>query len=322
LLLLLRDHLGGEAKVRKGNVWYEPDCPFCGKGKRHFGYTAGFCEGGRFKCFHCNRDGSLYALAKERGILPGPDYAPKQLARPSMEAPQQPAAPPEWLPYAEKLVSGYTAHPKRFDLWQAYKPLSRETIERWELGVGYLPKPFDYATWLTFPVRNTAGQIIALRGRAIRPDQKPKWATMTGSETTLFNLPSAGRGRIAWVIENMVDALMVMQQHRDYDAFAPTTGVSTWRSEWTQALAAAKYELVVVAYDNDLPGQPSPSIRQRLLDAWQAEHPGMKPPDANGPKVANELLRAGVNVVLYEWPGFAPAKADIGWLLSQGRAAA
>lgn len=296
-------------------MWYEPPCPFCSKAKGHFGYTAGYTAGGRYKCFHCGESGSLYGLAKELQLLPDSTYVPKSLPRPSLAEPEKPAAPPAWLAYGEHLVEGYTSHPMRVQLWQAYKPIQIEMIQRYGLGVGVIPGWERRGSCLTVPVWDETGRIIGLRGRAQNGDG-PKWINAPGTGAYLYNLPEIGERKVLWIVENMIDALLIMQSSPDYDAAAPTTGVSTWREEWSTRIAAMGFEMVIVAYDNDLPGQASGKMREGLLREWAQTHPGQQPPKPNGPKVANDLLRAGAKAVLYEWQD-APAKADIGWLLSQ-----
>jgi hypothetical protein len=50
-----------------------------------------------------------------------------------------------------------------------------------------------------------------------------------------------------------------------------------------------------------------------LLTEWRTLHPDApRVPEPNGPKIANQLLAAGVKAHVYEWPKGTPPKADIG----------
>jgi hypothetical protein len=218
------------------------------------------------------------------------------------------------------LAESFAGHPMRVQLWQQYKPLSAEMIERYGLGVGIVPGWERRGMCLTVPVWNEQGRIIGMRGRA-QNGSGPKWVNAPGTGAYLYPLPELGEKKVLWIVENMIDALLIMQMCPEYDAAAPTTGVSTWRDDWTQAIAAMNYEMVIIAYDNDLPGQATGKMRVQLEREWKLNHPDQQPPQPNGPKVANELLRAGVNAMLFEWID-APAKADIGWLLTHTKAVA
>ncbi len=307
----LLEYYGYSRPDRRGEIYVE--CPFCGKapkpGQVHFSFSR---RG--FKCFCCGEGGSLYRLARHLRLIGDQTPLPPPASR---ERPVPP--PPDWLAHAEGLVRAQTAHRKRYQWWRAYKPLRPETVDRWRLGVGSVPG--WRGEWLTFPVFDR-GQIVGLRGRALGKAQSPKWVNATGSGAALFNRDGLGRQRVLWIVENMADAALVMQEHPDYDAVAPTTGVATWRSEWTALVAGHAYELVIVAFDNDLAGQAEGLMRDELLKAWREKFrkEGKTPPPPNGPKVANALLAAGVKAVLFHWGG-APARADVGWLIGQQMAA-
>ena len=95
-------------------------------------------------------------------------------------------------------------------------------------------------------------------------------------------------------------------------------GATTWRREWASRLAAQRPGLVVVALDKDLPGNGGGNLRDELIAEWIATHPpNCKIPIANGPKIANDCIRAGLRTILFQWPDSAPAKSGLDWALSQ-----
>lgn len=303
---LVHSHLGG-IPDRRGEV--SVDCPFCGKpamkGKR-FNYSVRGCY-----CFVCGAGGSLEYLAKELGL---PDGVPQASRRKLTPPPApEPEAPPAWLERAETILQQQLSHPDRYALWQAYKPISCAAIDRWQLGVG--PLPGFHGTWLTFPIFED-GKITGMRGRA--PGGKG-WMNAYGTRAGFFNLEGITPGCVLYITENMIDAVWVMDIHPEYVAIAPVTGAATrMRPEWTEQIAAMQPAVVVVAYDNDLAGQAAGALRRELIEAWRKKNPQAKhPPQANGPKVANALLAAGIrHVGLFDWQQ-APAGADVGWLLKQ-----
>ncbi len=288
---------------RKGECWIE--CPYCGKGKRHFSFS----ERG-YKCFSCNQKGSLMALAAHAGASTTSQY-PSRL----YQKPQELQKPRNWQLNPGRYVDDFCAVLDRIQRWQEYKPLSLDTIARWRLGVGVLTATKCKHRRLIVPIY-LAGNVVALRGRAISCDC-PKWLSAAGSQAALYNQDLLKAGADLIVCENHVDALLAMQ-HADVVAVASTAGAGTWKPEWTQAIAESKPRRVIVWYDNDLAGQPNAETYRAELLAWREEHPdGWRAPQPNGPKVANDLLEAGVKAVLYHWPRGTPVKADLAYALER-----
>ena len=312
LLQVILDHFPNVTPDRRGE--HHVDCPFCGKeaqrGQTHFSFSAN-----GFHCFICGASGGLYALAQRLGM---DGISPQPRAQHRKPEPPKPLVP--WR-VASKTYLDSILNNARFDLWPRYKPVNRSTIERYSLGYGRLPfcgkdgRWYESKQdWLIVPLFEH-GQLVGLRGRNLT-DQGPKWISATGSAYTLWNVDSVQAGDTVWLTENYVDAMWLMQTHPEWKAVA-IGGATTWQTEWGRMLAERKPGQVIVALDNDLAGQATGSMYKRLRSAWIAERPKAKPPEPNGPKIANSLLATGINSILFKWPADAPAKAGIDWVLSR-----
>ena len=292
----------------KGECWIA--CPWCGKETKHFSFS----ERG-YKCFACDEKGkSLGRLAQQLLIADRP--------APRAERRQEPTAPRAWQMRPEYYLERYGAAHDRVPAWASYKPLTLESIARWHLGVGVLPSSRCTARRLIVPVF-AQGRVVAFHGRAYLPgDTEAKWLSAGGSNKhVLFNLDLVQPGATVVICENFVDCILAMQA--DPRVVAVAGGGASWQPEWTTQLAARRPSRVVVWLDNDGAGCPNEETYWRWRAEWlakmQAQHPGRSftPPEPRGPKIANELLEAGVRATIFAWPKTAPMKADIGWLLSQ-----
>jgi hypothetical protein len=283
-------------------------CPECGHISTPKDPHCSFSEKGWY-CFSCGAGGSLQDLAKRLGLGERVYQAPQRMIR--QEAPRKAYS---WMNDAESLISRYEAHTCRFERWAAYKSLTRSTIESHRLGVGVLPASKCKHERLILPVVDGT-MVVGLRGRAI-DCTCGKWLASAGWDldlVPLYNSESLRPGCVAWIVENPVDALLIGER-TPYVGLA-TFSVSYWRERWLETLKAARPELVVVALDNDLPGNGGAARRQEFVQAWLRTHP--KVPQANGIKLVNTLLKAGLRSVLYDW-GRADNKADIGSLVAAG----
>lgn len=305
LFIQLHQHFGPSIPVdRKGEVW--TDCPFCKRQGKHFSFS----ERG-YHCFGCGKSGSLRDLAEQERIERQMGYQrPEVIVRR-----QRPA--PAW---AAKGIVRYLTSPERYDRWQAYKPISWESIDKYNLGYGKLPFEGDRGwyesknDWLVVPLFERS-ELVGLRGRNTGTEG-PKWISATGSRYTLWNIGNARPGHQLWIMENYIDAIMLMERYPEWDAVA-IGGASTWQEGWIDKVRAARPSHVVVALDNDLAGQATGAMYDKLAAEWKLERPGVPVPSPNGPKIANMLRAAHVPATLYRWPAEAPAKADIGWKLMQ-----
>ena len=291
----------------KGEYWI--DCPWCGKGAKHFSFS----ERG-YKCFSCDEKGkNLRLLAAELNIR---SETPSRMTPGRAERAQEP--PKQWQRSPERWLERYCGAFDRLSAWQSYKPLSLESIARFRLGVGVLPSSRCKLKRLIVPVF-ASGKVVAFHGRAYLPsDTDKKWLTAGGSsKQVLFGAELLRPGATILIVENFVDAILAMQAATDVVAVAG--GGASWQPEWTAQIATSRPARALIWLDHDLAGNGSRWHHHELLTAWRAAHPDAKhTPEPRGPKIANDLLVAGVRASLYEWPKGSPAKADIGWALMRG----
>jgi hypothetical protein len=306
--------LRGEKNARG---WYDADCPYCGKEAKprqtHFGYRPDDGTGnGGFHCWVCGASGGLRALADRLNVRSDEPYTPARRESP----PPKPIA--RWRQNPDRLLDGYLHHPDRYRLWAQHKPLRPETVDRFGFGVGCLPRQNEMGEWemgktprLIVPLWQ-GDQLMALRGRAMRAEIEPKWISATGSVMVPWGLGSVTPGAIVWLCENYVDAAWLMQERPEWQGVG-LGGVSTWKEEHGRILARAKPRLVVVALDNDLPGQAQGELRRRLESEWNTDpkHRGQPPPPSNGVRIVKQLRQMGVHSEMFQWPDDAPAKAGV-----------
>ncbi|WP_054537092.1 toprim domain-containing protein [Herpetosiphon geysericola] len=311
------------------NEWHAC-CPFCGKdtkrGQTHFSCYNADGEW-RYKCFVCQHTGSIAHLARYLGVATGPTTERQQA-----KAMQPKHKHANWLKHADFYLGRFGADLNRVPLWQAYKPLNLRSIAQWRLGVGVLPASRCQMPRLIVPVFES-GQLVALHGRAYLPeDTDAKWLTSGGSrKDVLYNAEYLAPGKTVIIGENLVDAIIAMQDRPDVVAVA--SGGVAWAGEnltrWCELIAASQPKRVIVWLDNDLAGQASGAMYRTLLGQWrttmhqrvaEGKIPRIPtPPEPAGPKIANQLLALHQPVTLYQWPMSAPPKADLGWCL-QGAA--
>ena len=301
----LKNHFGAEPD-RRGEC--PITCPECGKESSQRNVHCSFSEKG-YKCFVCGAGGSLKRLA-EMVNMDTRDYKQQQ------QKPKRTRRTPEWLSVPAPYVSRYESHSRRFELWDDYKPLPSEIIERKRLGVGVLPSSRCKHERLIVPV--IAGtMIVGLRGRAIDCDCG-KWLQAGGTtmdRMPLYNVEDIQYDNVIWIVENPIDALMV-------SAYTNSVGVATysvsyWHDNWTRELVDAEPKRIYIAYDNDAPGNGGAWRREEVLREWRKTH-NADPPEPGGIKLANRLSDAGLPVKLHDWKD-APFKADIGSLLMEAQ---
>jgi hypothetical protein len=290
-----------EQPDHKGEVWI--DCPWCGRKNKHFSFS----ERG-YKCFGCDEKGkSLHRLAEQLQIADRPAPVARRIL--------EPVAPRQWQQRPEFYLDRYGAAFDRLDRWQAYKPLTIDSIARWRLGVGRLPSSRCEHRRLILPVFE-AGRVVAFHGRAYLPeDHDAKWLTAGGSsKQVLFNLDLVQVGSTVVIAENFVDAILAMQVEPSIVAVAG--GGASWQPHWTEQLAERRPARVVVWLDHDLAGNGSRYHYAELVRVWREKNPqAQHAPEPRGPQIANDLLAAGLRASVYEWPSGTPLKADIGWAL-------
>lgn len=253
------------------------------------------------------------------GALPPPRPLPRRRPQPPI------ALAPEWDLHGT--LSEIESHPQRSLLWTAYKPLEPDDLERWHLGVGPLPgMRLCTHPRLVYPVIEE-GRLVAVRGRAMTRACRaacPKWLSARGSRAALWGWdhvnPDFCRGKTVVVVENPVDAMIAMHAERIVGC-ASTAGAGTWRPEWTDRVASARPDAVLVMLDNDLAGWPNHETWRSLAEAWMDKHPGKMVPEPAGPRLfaaldARPELKG--RVLRHEWPPGTPVGADAGWRAGQG----
>ena len=286
---------------RKGECWIA--CPECGREDEKCSFSP---KG--WHCFVCGGGGSLKGLAELLNVRRDEPY----------RAPKRPPPPPEpprsfrWQDHAAEALESFTAHPNKVQFWQTYRPLTTRTIDRWQLGVGRLPSCRCSHRRLVYPAFDN-GEIVAFRGRSFECGNRcAKWLQSAGSQVVLWGAELLTRGQFVIVCESPVDAMLAMQMHPEVVAVASTGGAGTWKEAWTKRLQDADPQHVVVWFDNDLAGCPTWETFLQLEKEWKAKHPkARKLPRANGPWVANLLLKAKLPAALYKWPKGTPAKMDL-----------
>jgi len=285
-------------------------CPECGHYSTPRKPHCSFNHQG-WKCFVCGSGGSLKQLADLVGLhSDGPYIAPIHIK-------QEVKTPPSWLSKAESFVAGYEAHPKRYELWHSYKPVSIETINRMRLGVGVLPKYSSQCQHerLIVPVFDGT-MCLGLRGRSLGCNCG-KWLSSSGTILELlplYNAEALKSGCVVWIVENPVDALLITDN-------TPYIGVavystSYWRDAWLETLRTAQPEMIIVALDNDLVGLGGANRRDEFIQDWLKTHKSV--PEPRGIRLANLLLQQGLPAKIFDW-GSAPYKADIGSLLMEAQ---
>lgn len=262
-------------------------------------------------CFSCGQGGSIYTLAKKMEI----DIREGK-ALPVYQVKAKDLTPPSWTANPGPILERYQSHPDKVALWQAYKWVSQETIERLGWGVGVLPKSKCPHDRLIVPIFDGT-MLVGLRGRAIDCDCG-KWLAPAETKPELY--PMYGEynltpGCTAWIVENPVDAQKLFDE----------TGMvglaiyscSYWFDRWTDALVRAKPQLVVNALDNDLVGNGGALRRKEFIERFIKEHPksnGRFPSIPAAVKITKALAGLSFPVRTYDWKR-AEYKTDIGSLL-------
>lgn len=291
-----------DAQVRNDRR-YHADCPFCGKEAKRAQKHFSFVDAG-YKCWVCDASGSLARLASHLAIS-APVAATPRPVRPARPVPARP-----WQQQTEAYLRRFGEALDRVPAWESYKPLDLDTIARFRLGVGVLPSSRCQHRRLIVPVFD-GDRVVAFHGRAFLPgDDDAKWLTSGGSrKDVLYNAQLLRPGAFVIIAENMIDCLLAMQC--DPTCVAISSGGVNWRDEWTAQIAASRPEQVLVWLDNDLVGNPNQRTYRALAAQWRRERQ-IEPPEPRGPKIANDLLAAGLNARCYQWPASTPAKYDLG----------
>jgi hypothetical protein len=287
----------------------------------------------RYKRYGTDQGGTVFEFLKDyRGIHDRAEAlrvlgygdgstAPRRLRLPPRRPPR-PAGPPAWQVNADAYLARYTSHPKRYALWQAYRPFWPSTIDKWRLGVGVLPMGSGECRHerLILPVM-LGGVLKGFRGRVI-DCSCTKWLGTKGSEAVLFGSDQLRLGLEVIVTEAPISVILAAQEQPGVNVVAGTAGAGTWLDAWTAFLVSSRVPQVVVWFDNDLAGGPNPDTYEMESKAWRekwtAKHPGRPVPDVPkpaGPRVMQKLAKAGLDAITYTWPPLTPLHADFDQLV-------
>lgn len=297
----LREH-----SQRHNKIEWHISCPDCGHVSSPKNPHCSFSKNG-WKCFSCGASGSLYSLSQKIGLEIGTEYiAP--VVMPAKEEKQNFVQ--RW--WMKRGTAEFENHPKRYELWKAYKPLSDEMIFNHRLGVGKLPENKKCGhDRLIVPVFS-GNELVGLRGRQLDCKCDKKWLTSYGtlpSFMPLYNIEAVKPGDIVFLVENTVDALLITQ-YTEYIGVA-TYSTAYWFDTWEKQLIEAKPEMVFVAYDNDLPGNGGALNREKFIEIWLSDPKHKKIPASAGQNRVSDLRKAGLRALLFDWKN-NPYKADIG----------
>lgn len=269
-----------QAKKRRDGQ-HHADCPFCRKEMKRNQTHFSFSDKGYY-CFVCGAGGSIHKLAAQLE-LPTTQYNPKPKSKPAEHKP---------FIWHRSVLERFLV-PERFKLWRAYKPLSRELIQRFKLGVGTLPRSACTHQRLIVPIIYR-DEITGFRGRRMACSCA-KWlvsAKTSPKSSPLYGIELAPHwGGVFVICENPIDALLVSQQTEF--AGVATYSTSYWEDEWTNDLINRKPSLVMVCYDNDMAGKTA------------------------GIRLANRLSKKRIPVRMMDWKD-APEKHDIGSMILAG----
>lgn len=275
-------------------------CPKCGGDKFDFSPNGAHCFRGS-----CNYSASLWTYAREIGYdldspKPLPAYTPKV----------KPQTPTYWQKNPQLFLDRYTSHPETIARWQEYKPLSVDTIAKYQLGYGPMPEPSRCQhNRLIVPIFQ-GEQITGFRGRVAVECDCPKWLTAKNATATLYGLDNVQPGDVVWWLENMIDALLLMQTStRGYKAVASTAGAGTWK-RFIDSVVERQPRLVIVALDNDLAGQPNSETFPVLVERHKQKTGQEYTQTPNGFLIYDALCKARLNVALWKWPAGSRIGAD------------
>lgn len=297
---------------RRMEVW--ATCPHCGtQGDTRAATGYSFSPRG-YKCFVCGESGSLKRLAEI--VLNAAPATYVRVERPAK--PKEPEKPPDWRVRGWQLVEKFESHPEKVALWDEYKLIPMGDIIRLRLGVGILPQSRCNHPRLIVPLFRD-GEVVWFRGRSIGCNCA-KWMSSGGgrlADCDPYNSDRLGHGQVIIVTENPIDAVLIAPALAGNAVGIATMSVSYWVPRWTQILSAARPESIIVAYDNDLPGNGGARSRKMLEDKWIVRHQNAAPPMPGGVRLVNRLRDAGLPAFLYDWGDAAPGM-DIGKALSLG----
>lgn len=307
-----------------------PECPFCfAKGKAGLTRIDGKH---RFNCFVCCKK------------VQSPDEWDELAARMAAPMQYQATATPKqatvkreypWQNDPMKWHSRYTNNTQAvIAAWQAYKPLSEAMILRCQLGLGRMPHTScEHPRLIYANIENRDKQATAFRGRVRGCGCDPKWLTIAGSNAWLwggYHILKMVEGKDLIIGENPIDGILAMQELKKYSV-AGTAGAGTFPMEWCKMIAAARPKRVLVWYDNDLIGNPTPYTKELLVAEWieKMRSRGVEPSaqqieqqrtKAMAPKIVSWLRGLHIPTFAYTWAEGTTPRMDMGEYIIRSRA--
>lgn len=116
--------------------------------------------------------------------------------------------------------------------------ISREALAEHQVGL-------NIGRRLTFPMRDGAGQVVAIKYRRPTPHGQMRNISGSGRAWPLYPWPAKKDTRPLIICAGELDALCTISA--GLDACSVTLGAGTWRHEWT---AAVYLRRVVIVFDN------------------------------------------------------------------------
>ena len=113
---------------RNNEVWVK--CPNCGKGGKHFSFSAQGCM-----CFCCSYSPPLRSLFETLVGKEPINAAPVAVKERKIR---------NWERFPNELVKRFAQSNLNTKLWRLYKPITLENIAKYKLGSGFFPDGLGY----------------------------------------------------------------------------------------------------------------------------------------------------------------------------------
>jgi len=167
--------------------------------------------------------------------------------------------------------------------WYRERGLSHSTVLRFRLG---RVRHGRYAGRLAIPYQDALYRVRAVRYRALRPDQNPKYLSPAGQGVHLFAVRAA-ESPVVVVTEGEVDAMSVWQVG---GRAVGVPGANVWQDEWS--LLFSECERVILAFDADTAGDRG---KHRVAHSLRKAGVNLEVADLPAGQDINDILRSGDN---------------------------
>lgn len=301
----------GRREKTQSNWHYYDICPFCKDQRRQI--SAAHATRG-FRCFKCGWHDAEEIMAA-LGIT---DFQIARWTPPAPRDDRDQAPPRRWQANPQAYQDRFLGHLDRIRLWQAYKPLSLESISRFQLGVGVVPSVECRHPRLIY-ANLESGAPAGFRGRRLKCDCPQKWVTAAGSGIWLAGAHLLRPGAKVLRVENWIDAILCMQRWPGCVAVASTGGAEGWTRAMLDQIIASQPAGVKDLGDNDhacLPNAETIEYIRTVINPERQQR-GKKPLRISGAwrRHADYMRAAGVRVTHHIWPPGTPYKYDPGQML-------